>query len=234
MNKLIIAVKSCQRDLERGDHVAIRRTWGADAKAAGIDVRFFVGSKNLSQIPFRPLGDEVGLDCDDTYKGLPFKTRAICQWARGKLLSHIFLCDTDTYVYVKYLLTSGFEKYDFMGQMLHPLNKPFPYRTIDLDGAPEVHDPCYTWASGGLGYFLSRRAAVDVSESFPNSWAEDLYVGQVMGPNLMYKGWTAKDVGGNTYTGNMYSWHFPQNSTIGGKYDPKYGWMDEMQQKDKG
>jgi hypothetical protein len=225
VSKLIIAVKSCQRDLRRGDHHVIRSTWGKDAKAAGIDVRFFVGA-NDSVNRYEP--DEVHLNCDDSYAGLPFKTREICKWVSGKRVDHVYLCDTDTFVYVPYLLTSGFEKYDYMGHMLHHLGIFFPYKTTDLNGAPEDHPKCYTWASGGMGYFLSKRATVEAAYQFPNSWAEDLWIGQVVGPFLEKEGWTAMNTRANNYTGNMYSWHFPQSEYGGNKYDPSFGWMEKM------
>lgn len=225
MSKLLICVKSCQRDLARGDHQVIRNTWGKEAKAAGIDVRFFVGQSDLTN-RYEP--DEVHLKCEDSYEALPFKTREICRWASAKVLDHIFLCDTDTFLYIPYLLTSGFEKYDFMGFMLHHLGKSFPYKTTDMRGAPEIHPKCYTWPSGGAGYFLSKRAAVEVANEYPNSWAEDLWVGQVIGPKLEHEKWTAMSTRSNQYTGNTFSWHFPQSEYGGNKYDPSFKWMEKM------
>ncbi len=40
----------------------------------------------------------------------------------------------------------------------------------------------YSWASGGYGYFLSPKAQAVVGTTPPMIWAEDMYVGQVMGP----------------------------------------------------
>lgn len=226
MNKLMICVKSCQRDLIRGDHDSIRETWGKDAQAVGIDVRFFVGA-NDSVNRYEP--DEVHLKCEDTYAALPFKTREICRWASAKVIDHVFLCDTDTFLYIPYLLTSGYEKYDFMGFMLHHLGISFPYNTTDLNRTPEIHPKCYTWPSGGMGYFLSKRAATLAAYEYPNSWAEDLWIGQVVGPKLESEGWTAMSTRSNQYTGNTFAWHFPQ-SEYGGKYDPIYGWQERMYQ----
>ena len=221
--RILIAVKSCQRDLARGDHNIIRSTWGADATAAGIDVRFFVGAE------FKKYQrDEVHVKCDDSYEGLPFKTREICKWASGKLLDYVFFCDTDTYISVKYMLTSGFEKYDYMGHMLHPVGKPFRYDVINPYGHKEVHDPCYTWASGGVGYFLSKRAVEEVTFQFPKSWAEDLWVGQIVGPFVQDGTMKAMSTRENNYTGNMFSWHFPRAEYGGNPYDPEFGWMNKM------
>jgi hypothetical protein len=220
--KLLIAVKSCQDHLTRGFHDAIRATWYKDAKAAGVDVRFFVGAS-----PTQYLSDEVHVKCDDSYKGLPYKTREICRWVSGKLIDYTFFCDTDTYLHIPYLISSGFENYDYQGWMMHKLGVAFPYNTTDLDGLPELHPQCYTWASGGIGYFLSQRAAREVAYEHPSSWAEDLSVGQVVGPKIVAGELTARSTRDNEYHGNYYAWHFPRTEYDNQSYDPKFGWMEK-------
>jgi len=42
--KLLVAIKSCKKDRDAGGHDSIRKTWGRDLAAAGIDLRFFVGT----------------------------------------------------------------------------------------------------------------------------------------------------------------------------------------------
>jgi len=224
MNKLIICVKSCQRDLERGDHHTIRQTWGKDAKAAGIDVRFFVGASDLKN-RYEP--DEVAVNADDDYRHLPFKTREICKWASAKVLNHVFLCDTDTYVSIKYLLTCHYEQYDYMGMMPRPIGKTFQYSDDDCEGVRQHWDRCYTWASGGVGYFLSKKALTEVAYAFPNIWAEDMWVGQVLGPLQAIGEINCMNTRENNYTGNIFSWHFPK-AEFGEPYNGANGWMWNM------
>jgi hypothetical protein len=73
---VLLAVKSCQRDLDHGCHDIIRSTWGKDVHEANL--RFFVGalqeSEKISQ------GD-VFLNVPDDYDSLPFKTREILRWS---------------------------------------------------------------------------------------------------------------------------------------------------------
>ncbi len=230
MRKLIICVKSCQRDLDSGLHDAIRSTWGRDARAAGIDVRFFVGAQDFRS---RYASDEIGLACEDGYEDLPFKTREICKWASSKMLSHIFLCDTDTYVSIRNLLSSGWEEYDYTGMTLHRPNKIFQqsYTTEGLGGGQVVLSPCYTWCSGGNGYFLSLAAAREVAYAFPTCWAEDMFVGQVIGPRVMDGTYTVLSTRGSDYRGNVYSWHFSNNNP--GQKDSKsiQEWMIEEHRK---
>lgn len=181
-SKLAICVKSCHRDLEAGFHETIRSTWGKDVEAAGIELHFFVGADPTQQSTRRSWryhrGEHV-LDCADSYEALPYKTRRIAQWLGGKIYSHIFLCDVDTFVRANQLLATGFESYDYMGQFLvgEPGGAPFKYS--DDHGA---YANFRGWASGGFGYFLSRKAAEIVGETQPNVWAEDAYVGQALAP----------------------------------------------------
>ena len=174
--KLLIAVKSCQADQDRGLHDAIRSTWGKDAKALGIDLRFFVAASFTTH-----QSDEIHLKCQDDYDSLPFKTREICRWAYGKVFSHIFLCDTDTVISPRKLLASGFEKFDYAGKIDRPFGVTFRYETISRHGIKETSQR-YPWASGGYGYFLSRRAFEMVTTEYPTTWAEDLWVAQILGP----------------------------------------------------
>lgn len=225
MRKLIIAVKSCHQDRDRGFHDVIRKTWGATAKAAGIEVRFFMGANERPSSQL--LNDEVELRCADTYADLPFKTREICRWARGKVTDHIFLCDTDTYIFIPYLLAFEYEKFDYMGEMPYRIGTTFLYESDAPGGHREVRPDCNTWASGGVGYFLSKRASNEIAESFPDSWAEDLWVGQIIMPLVYKSGYKAMNTRENNYTGSIFSWHFPAEA-YKEKYDPKFRWMEEM------
>lgn len=177
MRKLIIAVKSCQRDLDLGFHCAIRQTWGADAKKAGVDVRFFVGSWDKRN---RYENDESSLPCEDGYMELPFKTRAICHWLYNKPYTHAFLCDNDTFVRIPELLASGFEAADYSGYYGKGADEV--HTRFDYQDHMGNYPQCYPWASGGFGYFLSKRASDALAFEYPQVWAEDMHVAQVLGP----------------------------------------------------
>jgi len=228
--KIIICVKSCQRDLERGDHHVIRNTWGKAAADQGILVRFFIGKHD--KIPkLQP--DEVMLDCGDEYIDLPFKTREICRWLTGKIVDFGFLCDTDTYIYIPEMMTCHFEQNDYLGHTLHAPNKVFKqsYETTDFEGHKTIISPCYTWCSGGLGYFLSYKAIREVADNFPMCWAEDMFVGQVLGPGTMVGEFRIQSTRTNDYTGNIFSWHF--DTADAGQKDGAaiHAWMKEEHSK---
>jgi hypothetical protein len=174
---LLIAVKSCQRD--RSLHETIRQTWGF-AMPAWVTLRFFMGG-----LTGTTKEDEIELDCPDDYRSLPNKTRAITRWfLDSQIDSHIFLCDNDTHITPGFL-ELDYPNYDYAGRFNYwptgaKMGTTFRYN----DGQGNVHDPCHAWASGGFGYFLSRKAAKIVTEMIPVSWAEDLSVGQVLGPKI--------------------------------------------------
>jgi len=220
--RLIIAVKSCLQHKDRGDHNLIRSTWGQDARAAGIPVKFFVGQQEQNSarvVNFE--SDEIRVACDDDYNSLPKKTREICKWFQGKMVNFIFLCDTDTFVNVKKLLASPFTSYDYFGHFNGKTSGTFRYEAVNREGEKEMHQRAYPWASGGFGYFLSRAALNEVVFSYPSSWAEDLWVGQVMG-SLAAEG---KIMIGDS-TPEPFTDHFP-SSRYGQGYDEKvgYDWM---------
>lgn len=201
MGRVIVAVKSCQRDMAAGFHQAIRETWGAALKRKGIQTFFFVAEDTgpNKRTVRTYASDEKALSCPDTYEGLPFKTRAICQWMKSKLFDHLFICDVDTIIDADKLLASGFENYDYSGYFKkgqEEIGQSFWYE--DSHGQ---YPDCYSWASGGMGYFLSHFAVGYVSSVYPTVWAEDMYVGQVLGPKiaigLLHAG--ALDLGTNHY-----------------------------------
>jgi hypothetical protein len=90
------------------------------------------------------------------YFSLPQRTRAFCQWAISRDdWDYLFKCDDDTYVSISRLLR-------------YPLTADY----IGSEWAPGVG-----YASGGAGYFLSRKAAEVVAEHLTQKEGpEDVYV----------------------------------------------------------
>lgn len=221
MTKLIICVKSCQANLERGDHHIIRSTWGKDAKALGIDVRFFVGASQHPTKMINYQSDETSLKCPDDYDGLPYKTREICRWANGKAVDYIFLADNDTFLVPRKMLACGFEKYDYVGKIDRDPQVPFPYEASSRERYLKL-DKCYPWASGGFGYFLSRKAFQEVAFDTPTTWAEDLWVAQSLG-SLTAMG----EIKVLSTPKNVYSRHCPNHGEI---YEGKvlHDWINQM------
>lgn len=171
--KVLIAIKSCRRDCRNGFNQAVRNTWLHDCP---VDYRFFVGNGD------GPLAaDEELLGCGDAYMDLPHKTRAICAWAFARDYDHAFMADTDTYANVPKLLASGFQEYDVTGYFNGPI------------GVPGAVEGKYAWVSGGAGYWVSRRVMEMLAASEPSSWAEDLWVGQVVGEAVQHGQLTAKN-----------------------------------------
>jgi hypothetical protein len=214
--------------MDRGCHDVIRSTWGQDLRGKAL-VRFFVGHTGGDYFMAHPKADaksfksdEVVVDAADDYNSLPHKTRAICQWATTKNLDHIFLCDNDTYVNVAKLLSFGYQRYDYVGKISEPLGETFPYKTVDRSGIEEYIPRCYPWASGGFGYFLSRKAVFEIADTYPKGWAEDLWVGQVLGPEI-----ARGNLCGLSLPAGSYSHHHPQHGEIY-KIEQLKEWMEKM------
>ena len=183
MNKLLIAIASCNRDSKNGFNQAIRDTW---LKDASVNYKFFLGSGSTD-----PREDEIILNCPDDYLSLPQKTLEILRWALKEGYDYIYKCDTDTFVMPEKLLESGFENYDYVGTFNGDLGIPnFVYSSL------------YSWASGGSGYCVSKKSADIILREGVTGKAmcprlhipcEDLWIGQVLGPGIRDKSLKAHD-----------------------------------------
>jgi hypothetical protein len=232
--RLLIAVKSCRLDRERSYHNVIRETWGKDIISPDVDLRFFLGNPSTELLVSRSIvrrlmiqlglsNDEILVNCDDGYSALPYKTREILSWSAAVGYDFTFLADTDTFVIPEKLLKCGFEQYDYYGLIQRALGKTFQYDAVSRSGK---HYPgeYYPWASGGFGYFLSRKAADIIAHCEPDFWAEDTWVGQIM--NEQYNRGRAT-IGDANNLAKQCSWHFPAHEYNSG-YDLKFGWMEKM------
>jgi hypothetical protein len=173
---LLIGVKSCERDRTQGFHQAIRNTWGSGLT----NLYFFMGAGS------NPIAiDEVSVDAPDDYRSLPFKTKAMLNWFLLRDWTHMFLCDNDTYINIAEFQKIDYQNYDYSGYFGYwPVGKKMGDTFRYDDGQGNIHDPCHAWASGGFGYFVSRKAAELIVATEPCSWAEDLWVGQALGPHI--------------------------------------------------
>ena len=207
MIKLLIAVKSCLADCDRGLHSAIEQSWGLGFQGKA-DVRFFTGRDDRQRLP-----NHVMLKVEDDYNSLPKKTQGICRWMLGKMYSHVILADTDTALYPSKVLALPFAEYDYIGKIDRRLGETFEYTALTREGEVEFHPRCHPWASGGFGYTLSRKAATLVEGMTPVSYAEDLSVGCVLGPEIALGNLTALSLPAGTYSS-----HHPNHGEI---YDPK-------------
>jgi hypothetical protein len=190
---LVVAVKSCQRDQQY--HQVIRDTWGKDIAALGVNILFFVGGKATPQQL-----DEVHVDCLDDYMSLPYKVKEICRWFIKQPVDHIFLCDNDTYVFSNKFMQCRFENYDYTGRFLFQPDKVIRYNAKTPTKQDEIHERCYSFAAGGDGYFLSKKAAAAVASGDLVSWAEDLCVGQILGPEIAKGQMTLKNTSFKEYS----------------------------------
>jgi len=162
--RIMIGALSCWKYKERRDRC--ERTWmlegdtldGASPGEPPLHTItrsvFLIGSPGLEAPSLA--GRNLLLPGPSDYLSLPQRTRAFCQWAIARDdWDYLFKCDDDTYVSISRLVR-------------YPL-------TADYIGAE--WRPGVGYASGGAGYFLSRRAAEVVAEHLTRKEGpEDVYV----------------------------------------------------------
>jgi Galactosyltransferase len=147
----------------------IRATWLKNLPA-DVDYKFFYGTRLRDQKPNQrtpdkiqlrePMSDEVYLACGDGYTSNPEKMKAICAWALEHGYDFILRCDDDTYVYPDRLLVTNFSQFDYVGAGTDP----------------------NTFHPGGC-MFLSRRAMELIVKGHPTTYADDVWIGQLMRDN---------------------------------------------------
>lgn len=117
--KTLIAIVNARH---RADWRAkIRSTWGPEVpRDLGIDAFFFVGRGT----PIPDMGGVVELDCNDDYKSIPEKVRAIAKWAREHGYHFMLKCDDDVVLRPTLFATSGYEQHKYSGRANRP---PQPY-----------------------------------------------------------------------------------------------------------
>ena len=240
---VLFAVKSCQADQLACFHDAIWNTWGHSVPKIAFDIPtwdlssspihgmtfsmrwgdllFFVGGNS------QPGTHDVLLSCPDGYTDLPYKVREIMRYFLGTEHDFVFLCDTDTFVIPKRLLNCGYEKYDITAAFIKGMKPGQIFRHVVRDprGPDIVLERSFAPPSGGLGYFLSRKAAQIIADTEPDPkiWADDLYVAEALGPMLAsgeLTGYQPPDYHDMTF-------HFPKhqyktNYSLGAK------WMERM------
>jgi hypothetical protein len=163
MSRILIGALSAWKYPERRRRC--RATWMQDADALGVPSVFLLGCPTAA-VPEQIGPHAMVLPCQDDYPSLPQRTMWFCRWAtQYSVLStqydYLFKCDDDTYISLPRLMAFALAGRDYIG----------------AEWRPGVG-----YASGGAGYFLSRRAAAIVAErlaSYPTG-AEDLIVGRVL------------------------------------------------------
>lgn len=155
---VIVGILTCRSVTDRRQ--ACLDTWVRRLKQHGVRVVFLVGGVEKTRLD----GDVLHVACPDDYVSLAYKTKLFAQWALKERFDYLFKCDDDTFV-----VADRFVAYDPEGH--------------DYIGIDPVDDVNPRFASGGAGFWLSRRAAKIVAEmDIPRVAA-----------TANIKGWSAED-----------------------------------------
>ena len=168
--KPLLAIRSCHRYSQRAQN--LRDTWLPDVPR-GLDYHFFTGLPTNEFTPC-PYEDTVVLPCGDTYKDLPSKTQAICDWALGHDYEWVHMLDDDVYARPERLLAAVPVGSDYVGRKRGP--------SCPCHMSPEHCDLYPADYCSGFSYWLSARAMsmIVYADLDPNETAEDRWVGNVL------------------------------------------------------
>ncbi len=173
----LLCLYSCRAHLET--RVAtIRQTWAPLLARMGVPFLVFVGGGDGTRG-----GDVVALDCPDDYEGLPQKTLAMMRWVYDNTrFSHLVKVDDDCLLdpqeWFGDLAHRGVDYYGrplhrVRGQMdraWHMAKSSSPRGRLELDKSPEPS----TYADGGSGYALSRRAMAALLDAAASPEGQEL------------------------------------------------------------
>jgi hypothetical protein len=174
----LIAVTTYRGGETNGMNQSIRDTWLRDPLPEGWDYKFFVGDDGKKDFPLP--SDCVELPCPDGYEYLTYKTQEQFQWAIARGYEYIFHCFPDTYAAIDRLVACDFQGWDYKGTFggLVDTYNHRPKVIFDEHGRE-----LSVFASGGCGYFLSRRALQSCFQTHVHSsFQEDCWLGQVLHP----------------------------------------------------
>lgn len=122
----------------------VRETWKSLVPSGTLDVVFFRGRGAVRE----SLPDEVFLDCDDSYAGLPDKVRSVAKWALEHQYDFMLKVDDDVIIDPFKLLVSEYAQHDYSGKANRPMRPDRPF-TVPY----------------GFCYWLSRRSMGFVAQA---------------------------------------------------------------------
>ena len=184
----LVVVFSCKPNLDT--RVAEMRTgWLSQLRSLGIPYVVVVGDGGNELA-----GDVLALDVPDDYEGLPQKTLATIKWVHDNTeFAHILKVDDDCFVNVPaFFLGYSFRKFDYYGRRLtrwmgqmdrawHMGKSTSKRGQLQLDKSPEPS----TYADGGSGYTLSRRAMAAVLHACDSAEGQHLIETSFMEDKLL-------------------------------------------------
>lgn len=109
--KPLIALISCHA---RQAYADVQRSTWIPRIPEGVDYKFFRGRGAQRET----LADEIFLDCDDSYEGIPNKVQEVMRWSLAHGYDFTLKCDDDVLLLPEKFSRSGFERFDFVGNII--------------------------------------------------------------------------------------------------------------------
>ena len=157
--KLLIAVSSCSQ--YEDNHQSMRDTWFPEAVRLGMDYKFFVELENSSGRFFAEPASPTKPDTIAVVGSMTDRLKFKLKWAMDHGYEYAFSCFPDTYARPERILTSGFDKHNYFGNVYcHPGGKPY--------------------CQGGAGYLASRKVMEAVSHNSTSYLNDDCWLWDAM------------------------------------------------------
>lgn len=175
-HKFIIAILTCEKNKDRLE--AVRETWVKDL-TENFKV-FYVFARPGEKTELR--GSNLYLDCADNYENIPGKIISLYNFLIANFdFDYIYKCDDDTYVNIQALLELDLEDKDYVGNFVKneetTIDRTAHYgkcadKSLEVPYRGEFITP---WARGGRGYFLSKRATIELCKLATHQDISDLF-----------------------------------------------------------
>lgn len=158
---IVVGILSANHYQQRRQEIV--DTWLPEIEQLGITVAFLIGDTAEGR-------NVLNLPCPDDYDSLPQKTRMFAQWVIDYTdADYLFKTDDDTYIHPQRFKTYA-----------DSLDGSADYIGVDPVSDETTPAPPF-FASGGAGYFLSRKAAqIIATDMLDLQGAEDLQVARTL------------------------------------------------------
>lgn len=163
MKNLLIGTFSCKNNIKRVEQIDRLKIYSQ------CENQYYIISKKDEET-FKPY-NFISLDITDTYERLIFKTIKFLEYFVDSKFDFCFKCDDDSLVDIKRLRLFNYEKSDYAGLFINTNTaSPLEYFKDNTSINKEFIDiKNYSFCVGG-GYFLSKKAAVEIVSNFEKSY----------------------------------------------------------------
>lgn len=187
---MVVAIITCSKNKDK--MAAIRATWIKDLIACEIPYYFIVGDPSLNECKIEK--DILYVPCADVYEGLLSKVCYAYKYIIDHTsYDHVYKVDDDCFVNAALLYATNFWKFNYFGRLVctdeSQLRRDWHFGKCSntaFNQRPYSGKYYGAFCGGGYGYFLSRKAMIEVTAAAFTD--EDILEDKAIGDLLRSKG----------------------------------------------